>query len=473
MGFRKGFFKNMLVFGGYNYASQLISFTSTIITSRLLTPESFGFVGLITVFTGFILIFSDSGISLAVIRSDYGRSYHKAIDTLALLIGIGLCLFTCLLAYPISLFYKSQALFLPTLVMSLLFIFRSMSLVRGALLSKMMKFNIIGQATLLSNVLQVVLTIILAYYGWDFWALIISQIVASISTLIFYEITTKLGFKIYPMHYVKFAFKYTKKTLSNIMGFNIVNYWARNSDNLLVGRMYGVWNLGIYNRAYNLLLTPLNLITGIIGVVLYPSLKKLKSEGGNIEMEYMFVLKIITVISFPITAALVMFPEQIVLFLWGPAWIKVAELLPYFGLLLFSQSLLSTAGNLLVLSGHEKVLMVSGWVGAIVMVAAIGYGASISVLAVAQYYSLAFILVVLPFNLIYIYIKTLKYHLLTTLMFWVPVIALSSSLWLSCYSDFYVLRISVLGLLLFFVTINLLNDIKTILRKFNKKSSLT
>ena len=104
MSFKKTLLKNILVSGGYNYLSQAISFLSSIIVSRLLTPESYGFVGIIAVFTGFLSIFSDSGISLAVIRSHYLHTYHKAVDTLALLVGTTLCLLTCALAYPISLF---------------------------------------------------------------------------------------------------------------------------------------------------------------------------------------------------------------------------------------------------------------------------------------------------------------------------------------------------------------------------------
>ncbi|RYG47193.1 MAG: hypothetical protein EOO01_15180, partial [Chitinophagaceae bacterium] len=76
MSFKKTLVKNLLVSGGYNYLSQAIAFFSSIIVSRLLTPESYGFVGIITVFTGFLSIFADSGISLAVIRSNYLYTYH-------------------------------------------------------------------------------------------------------------------------------------------------------------------------------------------------------------------------------------------------------------------------------------------------------------------------------------------------------------------------------------------------------------
>ena len=90
MGFKKTFFKNTITLAGFNYALQIFEFLSTYVLSRLLLPEEYGFVALITVFTGFIAIFVDAGLSYAIIRTDYGRRYHKAISNLSILIGAGL-----------------------------------------------------------------------------------------------------------------------------------------------------------------------------------------------------------------------------------------------------------------------------------------------------------------------------------------------------------------------------------------------
>lgn len=465
MNYRKGFFKNILVVGGYNYVSQGVTFFSTIITARLLSPESFGFVGLITVFTGFIAIFSDSGVTLAVIKSDYSTTYHKAVDSLALVIGIVLFAITCLLAYPISIFYKNHDLILPTMVMASIFIFRSMSLVRGALLSKNMRFGTIGKITLISNIIGVGATIVMAYLGAEYWSIIIPQLLASLVVLFLYEANIKLGFKIYPVAYIKVAFRHTKHTVGNLMGFQLVNYWARNSDNLIVGRMYGVNDLGIYTRAYSLIVVPLRLITSLIGSVLFPSLNKLKNAGGEIFKEYFFVLKLITIICYPISFILIMFPDQLVLVLWGEDWVLVGKLLPYFGLLIFSQTLLSTTGNVLVLAGKEKQLRISGWVGAIVMICGISYGAVHSMVAIAQFYSLSFVAFVLPYNLFYVFLKTLKFPTKEMVMFWGPIIIVSCSIWMACYFEIESLKISSLLLMLLFIVSNVMGETKELYQK--------
>ena len=459
MSFKKTLLKNILVSGGYNYLSQAISFLSSIIVSRLLTPESYGFVGIIAVFTGFLFIFSDSGISLAVIRSNYQYTYYKSVETLALFVGTTLCLVTCLLAYPISLFFKNSALILPTIVMSLTFIFRSMTLVRGALIVKQMKFGWSGLITLKTTIFTVLSTILLAFAGAGFWSLVIPQTLAGLVTLLLQERKLKFGFHFYSKPYMAVAFRQTRRTIGNLMAFNVVNYWSRNADNLLVGRIYGTGDLGIYARAYNLLTFPLALITGLIGTVLFPSLNKIKDSDDEVRREYLFILKLIGFISFPIAFVLLLFSEKLVFLLWGKAWMGVAVLLPYFGLLLLSQSLLSTVGNILVLMRREEVLRISGWISAAVIVSGIVYGASISLVAIAQFYSLVFIAVVLPYHLFFVYIKVLKFSPATMLSFWGPNIVFSLAIWFTCYFHLEVMRVILLVLFLVVMIYNARNEV--------------
>jgi O-antigen/teichoic acid export membrane protein len=464
MSFKKTLLKNILVSGGYNYLAQAISFLSGIIVSRLLTPESFGFVGIIAILTGFLSIFSDSGISMAVIRTNYLYTYYKSVDTLSLLVGSTLCLITCLLSYPIALFFRNTALILPTIVMSLTFIIRSMTLVRGAMIVKKMKFGWSGLITLKTTIFTVLGTTLLAFLGAGYWALVIPQTFSGLVMLYLQERKLNFGFHFYSWPHISVAFHQTRKTIGNLMGFNVVNYWSRNADNLLVGRLYGTSDLGIYARAYNLLTFPLSLITGLIGTVMFPSLNKIKESGNAVRKEYLFILKLISFTSFPIAFVLLSFSDKLVFLLWGQAWMGVAVLLPYFGLLLLSQSLLSTVGNILVLMKKEEVLRISGWISAAVILSGIIYGATVSLLAIAQFYSLVFIAIVLPYHLFFVYIKVLKFSPGTMISFWGPNILFSLAIWFTCYFHLELVRIILLILFLIVMIFNARGEItKTML----------
>lgn len=469
--FKRSFFKNVLVSGGYNYLSQGLLFLSSMITARLLLPDNYGLVGLITVFTGFISIFADSGISLAVIKSDLGRSYHKALDNIATYMGICLCVLTIVLSYPIALLYDDSRLFLPTIVLSSTFLFRSIGIVRAALLSKNLQFDFLGKVLLFNTIINITSTVILAYFGFQYWAIVIPQVIVSIVPIFLYEWKVRLGYGFSKFTYVKVAFKYTKAIIGSLVGFNLVNYWARNSDNLIVGKMYGTSDLGIYNRAYSLLTLPLTLITGLMGAVLYPSLKKLKMQGGEIFKEYLFVLRIITLIVFPVSVVLILFPDELVSLLWGDAWIKVGQLLPYFGILILSQSLLSTSGSILVLQGREKALMYSGWVGAVLLISAIAVGALFSLVSIAQLYSITFVALVLPFNIYYIFYKSLGFNWQPLLKFWSPILLLSILLWVACYFNLSFLKVAAIMILFTNTIVSSRNEVKKGIRIILDKSS--
>lgn len=432
-GFRRSLFNNILVAGGYTYLSQGVTFLASTILARLLSPESYGIVGLITVFTGFIMVFSDGGLSYALIRSDFGRTFQRVLTNLSMFLGAGLFLITVLAAWPIAFFYGNPGLVLPIIVLATTFLFKGMGLAQGAVLAKNLRFGYIGKVTLLSNVAQIMLSIPMAYFGAGYWALIFPQIVAAIITAVLYERKVKLGFRLYPRNYIVVVFRHTKKLVSSVIGFSSINYWARNSDNMIVGKWYGPSDLGIYNRAYSLLMLPLNLITGLFNNILFPNLKKLQSRNGDIENEYYFVLNVIGCLTFPLTLLFVVFPKELVLILWGRDWARVAGLLPYFGLLIFTQSLLSTSGHLLILYKKERAFMISGWISAFFLIGFIVMGATVSLEAIAQMYSLAFIVFVLLLNIFYIYIKSLGLRKGRVYAFWLPKMAFTLLIWLCLY----------------------------------------
>jgi len=167
--------------------------------------------------------------------------------------------------------------------------------------------------------------------NFQYWALVITQLALATATSIMVNKKKNVPLKLHSFNQLSDALKKIKKLIGNYMTFSTINYWSRNADNLLVGKYYGTVDLGIYNRAYMLLTLPLSLISGIFSTVLYPSLVKLKRTGGKVQEEYYFVLKIISLINLPVAIILICFPSLFVKILWGSNWIKVSDLLPYFG----------------------------------------------------------------------------------------------------------------------------------------------
>lgn len=471
MSFQKKLFKNLLILGGYNYGSQAIYFLSTIILSRLLLPAEYGFVTLITVFINFISIFSDAGISHAIIRSDYGYTYHRALGSLTIWIGLGLFILMVGLSYPIALFYNNLELVPATIALSTLFILRAVAIVPTSLLNKYLKFNILGQYSLLVSVINVGLTIILAFLNFSYWAIILPQIITSALHYFLLERVAGIGLKFYPVVYITAAYKKTKSLIGNVTGFNLINYWAGNTDALLVGKLYGEAELGLYNRAYSLMAIALNLIGGLFNLVLYPSFKELKANGGNIHKEYESILGIISIINFPLGFVLILFPNELVSLLWGENWLQVADFLPYFGLLIMSKTLLGSTTNVYILLGKEKTNMIIGVISAIVMIFSIIAGAFISLIYVAFLHALAYIAFVIPINVYLGFYRAIGYSTRFIFTFWVPKILIFLGLVFTIKENFKIGSFLLLMLLLLQTLLLQLQDIKRLIARI--KSLIT
>ncbi|HEX2536428.1 MAG TPA: oligosaccharide flippase family protein [Chitinophagaceae bacterium] len=433
MSFRSVFFTRILQTGGFSYLSQLVQFAASIFTLRLIEPESYGVVGLITVFSLFITVFADSGISLAVIKSEYGATFHRGLANVSLLFGAVLCALMAVLMFPISLFFGQSAIIAPGMALALLFVINSFTIVPQALLRKKMAFARLGQIRLLHALLLSGCTLLLALAGWEVWAIVVPQLLAAAFQSWMTSKAARYRWEWTRAANIRFSFNHTRSLIGNLIGFNVVNYWARNADNLLVGKLYGAHDLGIYSRAYSLLLLPLNSITQVFSQVLFPALVNLKKQGGDIHREYMFTMKVISLLNLPVGFIFIMFPTEFIHLIWGDKWMPVAALLPYFGLLVLTQTITSTLGTVQVLLGKDREMMFGGWICAAFMIAGIVIGAFISMEAIAAFYALFYIVFVIGYLMYFIYFKSLGFSLDRMLLFWVPKILLSVVMWIGVY----------------------------------------
>lgn len=449
MSFKKTFLKNIFTLGGYNYTSQIANFLATIVLSRLLLPEEYGYVALITVFTGFVTIFADAGLSFSIIRSSYGRTFHKAMSNLSFYIGLLLFLVMLVFAYPIAVFYDDKSLVLPIIILSSNYILSGLRIAPMAIINKNLDFNYFGKIRLWSNISSIVLMILLALIGFSYWALILPQLVLNFVQYVYFSKRADLKFRFYPFSYTRAAFRKSKSIISHLSGFNLINYWAANTDNLLVGKFYSSYDLGIYDRAYKILRLSLNLVSGLFGTVLYPSLNKLKEEGGDINKEYLTILGMISIINFPLIAIMVLIPNTIVRVLWGENWILVADYLPYFGVFTLFQTLMVNNGQFYLLLKREKTFMLVGVFGDIIRVVATIVGAFFSVEGIIIARLLVYVLINMPIHLYIGFYKTFNYSIEIILKFWAPKILIGMLLFIGIY--FQELFLSVIVIIVYFV----------------------
>lgn len=327
---------------GSKIAKGILQFIIAVILIRLLAPKDFGLVGMIMVFTGFAGLFSELGLGAALIQKKEIEEHHlSSIFWLNIATGIILTAVVGVIAPVIATFYNEPQLTMLTLVLSATFFIGSFDIVQKAILIRSMNFRILAIVETSAMLIAGICAILLAYLGFGVWSLVWQAIISTTAGVI---ILWSLSDWKPSLKFNKDAAKELVGFSGNLLGFNIFGYWARNIDDLLVGKVIGSIGLGIYNRAYHLMLIPLSLISSTLGQVMFPSLSLIQDDKVRVKHIYLRTIAVIAMISFPLMMGLMVVADSFVLVLFGLKWVDVIPILRIFCLIGMIQSIVTTTG---------------------------------------------------------------------------------------------------------------------------------
>jgi PST family polysaccharide transporter len=182
----------------------------------------------------------------------------------------------------------------------------------------------------------------------------------------------------------------------DILTFNIVNFFARSGDNALIGWRWGAESLGLYDKAYSLLLSPISRITSPFNSVAVPTLSRMAGQPERLARTYCKMIELVSAVSFPVLFAVIVFAEDIVLLWLGPAWLGAVELFRLLSVAAVCGACLNTSGTLLIALGQTKRYKWVGLCCSLVILTAFAVGVSFGAAGVATAYSVAQLLVFFP-----------------------------------------------------------------------------
>ena len=248
----------------------------TVILARLLTPEHFGLVGMVTALTAFAEMFKDLGLGTATIQKK--EITHEQISTLFWVntgAGIAIMLVLAAAAPLISWFYHDTRLIWITIAISSTFLFGGMTIQHQALLRRQMYFSRLASITVLSTGLSTVIGIAMAWQGFEYWALVVKE---ASRAIIQAGATWALAHWIPGLPRRGAGVRTMFQTGSHVTGFNILVFASRNLDQVLLGKFWGPGAVGLYRQAGMLLMLPGSLFSYPITYVLTPALSALQSD---------------------------------------------------------------------------------------------------------------------------------------------------------------------------------------------------
>lgn len=391
--------KDQSIKGGFaTLMGQVASFTvnmgSTAILARMIVPEDFGLIAMVVAFIGILFIFKDIGFSQLIIqKQELQQTELSSIFWLNLAVGGGISVLIAGLSPVVAHFYSEPKLLPLTLAFASIPLINSLFIVQSALLNRHMFFGSISKILFFSNFIAILLTIGLAYLGFGYWALTLMNIGTPFFSLVFFWMRCNWR----PTWiYSGTGMRANMQFGGYITGFNFINYFSRNFDNIIVGRVLGAAPLGIYSKAYQLLMLPIAQIRDPIMTVGYPALSALRSDPKAYKSFYINLISVLSFVSVPVIFVLMLVAEPIILIVLGPNWLEVAAVFQILALTALIQPVASTNGLVLLSMGATKRYFLFGVVNAVVVITAFVIGVQYGLKGVAWGYAIANYLILIP-----------------------------------------------------------------------------
>lgn len=364
MNLKKEFASGVFFTSLAKYSGLVIQIGITVVLARLLTPADFGIVAIATVLIQFFATISEAGIGPAVIqKKDLINSDLESIFSFTLIVGLVLSFIFFSLSKTIANYYNNDDLVNICKWLSLMILFNSANIVPNSLLLKQKKFKIIAIRTIIIQVITGSLSIYTAYIGWGMYALVLSAVSSSFFIFVTNWFLNPLNLK-YKWGCLKKIGSYSVYQF----GFNLVNYFSRNVDKILIGKYIGLSQLGYYEKSYRLMMLPLNNITSVLTPVVHPIFSELQENIEVMLSKYLTLIKVMGLISFPAMAFLFFDAEELIYIFFGNQW--EASILPFkiLSLTVALQVIHASSSGIYQAVNDTKGLFITSFISAIIMI---------------------------------------------------------------------------------------------------------
>lgn len=390
--------KRSLRSGAVTLGSQGIMFViqlaSTMILARILSPADYGINAMAVAITGFANVFSNLGLSTSTVqRADINHQQVSTLFWINASIGVLLTVVIAALSPVAAWFYNTSEIQWVTLSLSIIFAISGLSVQHSALLTRQMRFYSIAKIRIISLLAGILVAIVAGFYGFGYWALVYNTLTSvMVSTLGFWIACRwvpgrpRLDVGVGAM--VKFG--------ADLVSFDVVNYFSRNLDNILIGRYLGAGALGLYSKAYQLLMMPITNLRGPITSVAMPALSRLQKEPEQYRDYYLKCVSLLAFLSMPLVVFMFVCSEQLITLLLGSQWVGASGIFKILALAAFIQPVSSTSGMVLISTGQSRLYLRVGVVSSLVTCLSFAAGLPWGATGVATGYAIANYLILFP-----------------------------------------------------------------------------
>lgn len=345
-------------------ATRVLNFVSVVVISHILGPEPIGELAAVMAVSGILLLLSDFGLSAATVqRKDITDEQVNGLFWTNVAGGTLVTLLLALLSPGMVWYYKNANLLGLGLLLSTTGLLAGLTVQHQSLLIRLMRFRTLAYINFAGRATASVFAIVAALLGAGVWALAWSTVIETtlIMVMVWWACPWRPG---RPQ-----LGRGTGELLSfgwRVAANSFVISVSRNADNILIGRFCGVVPLGLYSRAYSLLLLPFQQIVFPLANVAVPVLSRLQSEPVRYRQYFTKALRIMAMLSFPAVVIMIVMSDNIVRTVLGKEWLGAARIFSALGFAALVQPCMDTARWLQISLGRSQRLLRYGliWSGA-------------------------------------------------------------------------------------------------------------
>jgi PST family polysaccharide transporter len=442
---RGGFFT--MTAEGINFILRL---AATAFLARLLAPEHFGLIGMVTALTSIAVNFKDLGLSMATVQIK--EITHRQVSTLFwinAIVGVLITALICGLSLPIAWFYKDNRLIWITVGLATSFLWGGLTVQHQAIMWRKMQFGSLALINLGTTLFSILVAVVLALKGYGYWALVAREV----SSSMFFCIGTMLACGWVPG--LPGKVKHLRKMIKmggDVTAFNLVTFFTDSLDFILVGKLFGAESLGLYRQGTQLALLPVGFLANPVGAVAQPGLRVLVDEPARYRAYYRKILKSLSFISMPCMVILYVCAPNIIRIVLGEKWLGAVSIFRIFAVAGFIRPVISTVGPIMITCGKTSRYLRVGLANSVGIIFGIVAGLKWGAQGLAVGHVLANYIYFLPVAYIAFRNTPVSVRLFLTSIFPSIVCSLVMGLLLTMVTSHYPIANSYIAIMVYFLT---------------------
>ena len=308
--------------------AQLVSFIVSIVLARILAPEDYGTIALVTVFTAILQVFVDSGLGTALIqKKDADEIDFSSVFYFNFVVCLILYLGMFAAAPFIADFYGDVTLVPVIRILSLTIVISGVKGIQQAYVSRNMLFKRFFFSTIGGTIFSAVLGIAMAYAGFGIWSLVAQQLSNTfIDTLILWITVRWRPTKSFSWTRLKYLLSFGWKLLVS----SLLDTAYNNLRNLIIGKMYSSSDLAFYNQGDKFPKVIVTNINASIDSVLLPTMSSAQDDKERVKQMTRRAIKTSTYVMAPLMMGLAFCAEPIVSLVLTDKWLPCVPFLRIF-----------------------------------------------------------------------------------------------------------------------------------------------